>query len=69
MINQEVLNKMREQYEKAKELAQEIWIEGDHEGTPNDFYYFECGFVVGLNYQRNQALDKLSELDQQLGLD
>jgi hypothetical protein len=56
-------------YSKAKELAKEIWIDGDHTGNPNDFYYFECGFVAGLNYQRNQALDKLSELDQQLGLD
>ena len=53
-------------YSRAKELAKEIWIEGDHEGTPNDYYYFECGFVAGLNYQRNKALDKLSELDQEL---
>ena len=56
-------------YSRAKELAREIWIEGDHEGTPNDFYYFECGFVAGLNYQRLQALDKLSQLDQELGLE
>lgn len=56
-------------YSRAKELAQEIWIEGDHEGTPNDFYYFECGFVAGLNYLRHQALNKLSQLDQELGLE
>ena len=56
-------------YSRAKELAREIWIEGDHEGTPNDFYYFQCGFVAGLNYQRLKALDKLNEYDQQLGLD
>ena len=56
-------------YNKAKELAKEIRIEGDHEGTPNDFYYFQCGFVAGLNYQRLQALNKLSELDQELGLE
>jgi len=55
-------------YSRAKELAREIWIEGDHEGTANDFYYFQCGFVAGLNYQRLQALNKLSELDQELGL-
>jgi len=56
-------------YNRAKELAKEIWIEGNHEGNPNDFYYFECGFVAGLNYQRLQALEKLSELDQELGLE
>ena len=56
-------------YSRAKELAREIWIEGDHEGTSNDFYYFECGFVAGLNYQRLKALDKLSELDQELGFE
>ena len=73
----------------AKELAREIWLEGDHEGNSNDFYYFECGFVAGLNYAQNpdgsaivdemnrkmqftkkrlEALDKLSELDQEMGL-
>jgi len=56
-------------YSRAKELAREIWIEGDHEGTSNDFYYFECGFVAALNYQRLQALDKLSQFDQELGLE
>jgi hypothetical protein len=77
-------------YSRAKELAREIWIEGDHEGTPNDFYYFECGFVAGLNYainpddsaivdemnrkmistkKRLAALDKLSELDQEMGFE
>ena len=56
-------------YSRAKELAKEIWIDGDHEGTPNDFYYFQCGFVAGLNYQRLQALNKLSQLDQEMGLE
>lgn len=55
-------------YSRAKELAEEIWLSGDHEGAPNDFYYFQCGFVAGLNYQRNLTLDKLNEHDQELGL-
>jgi hypothetical protein len=69
MIDQEVLNKIKEQYEKAKALAKEVWDDGDHEGNTNDFYYFQCGFAAGLNYQRLQALNKLSQLDQELGLD
>jgi len=49
MINQEVLNKMKEQYEKAKALAKEIWDDGDHEGDANEKYYFETGFISGLS--------------------
>jgi hypothetical protein len=48
MIDQEVLNKMKEQYEKAKALAKEIWDDGDHEGDANEKYYFETGFIAGL---------------------
>jgi hypothetical protein len=55
-------------YNRATELAKEVWIDGNHEGNSNDFYYFECGFVAGLNYQRLKALDELSELDQELGM-
>ena len=55
-------------YSHAKDLAREIWLEGDHEGNDNEFYYFQCGFVAGLNYQRNLTLDKLNELDQEMEL-
>jgi hypothetical protein len=48
MINQEVLNKMKEQYEKAKILAKQAWHEGDHGGSLYDQYYFETGFIAGL---------------------
>jgi len=75
-------------YSEAKKLAEEIWISGDYEGTPNDFYYFQCGFIAGLNYtldpdgsaivdeantkmqstkKRLEALQKLNDLDQELG--
>ena len=49
MINQEVLNKMREQYDKAKALAKEVWDDGDHEGNVGNQYYFETGFIAGLS--------------------
>ncbi len=58
-------------YSRAKDIAVELWLEsglGDPEND-NNFYYFQCGFVSGLNYQRLQALDKLSQLDQDLGLE
>lgn len=48
MINQEILEKIKEQYEKSKTLAKDAWDEGDHEGDSNDRYYFETGFIAGL---------------------
>jgi len=68
-LKRKQLEAIKSGYSHSKELAKEIWIEGDHEGNSNDFYYFQCGFVAGLNYQRNQALDKLNQLDQELGLE
>lgn len=69
MASKELLEKMKQHYSEAKQLAQEIWISMDNDGNNNDYYYFECGFVAGLNYQRLKALEKLSELDQELGLE
>ena len=48
MTNTEVLEKIKEQYEKAKALAKDTWEDGDHEGDSNDRYYFETGFIAGL---------------------
>ena len=68
-LKRKQLEAIKSGYSHSKELAKEIWIEGDHEGNSNDFYYFQCGFVAGLNYQRSQALEKLSQLDQEMGLE
>jgi hypothetical protein len=51
MKNSNKLNTIKERYESAKKLAEELWLDGDHEGTQNDFYYFQCGFVAGMNYK------------------
>ena len=59
MIDQEVLNKMKEQYDKAKALAKEIWDDGDHEGNTNDQYYFEAGFIAGLACGLKQNLENI----------
>jgi hypothetical protein len=68
---QKQLEYIHANYESSKKLAEEIWLHGDYEGTPNDFYYFQCGFVAGLNYESQQkrleALQRLSDLDQELG--
>lgn len=74
-----MLENIKQNYERAKKLAREIWLDGDSEGNANDYYYFECGFVAGLNYadfqkyksqkKRLEALQKLSDLDQEMGLD
>ena len=68
MTNKKLVEKMKQHYSQARPLAKEPWISMDNEGNNNDYYYFECGFVAGLNYQRYKALEKLSELDQELGL-
>jgi hypothetical protein len=77
-MSSDELEIIKERYESAKKLAQELWLDGDNEGTPNDFYYFQCGFVAGMNYQNNEryksqkkrleALQRLSDYDQELGL-
>lgn len=69
MVNKDLIDKMKQHYSEAKHLAKEMWITMDNEGNNNDYYYFECGFVAGLNYQRFKALEKLSELDQEMGLE
>lgn len=69
MASKELLEKMKQHYSEARELAKEIWISMDNEGDKNDYYYFECGFVAGMNHQRLKALQKLGELDQELGLE
>lgn len=66
MPSKELLEKMKQHYSEARHLAKEMWITMDNEGNNNDYYYFECGFVAGLNYQRLKALEELSELDQEL---
>jgi hypothetical protein len=57
MINQEVLKKMKEQYDKAKVLAKQSWYDGDHEGNTHDQYYFEAGFIAGLSCGLKQNLE------------
>lgn len=50
-MSSDELDIIRERYESAKKLARELWLDGDNEGTSNDFYYFQCGFVAGMNYK------------------
>jgi len=73
-----MLEDIKQNYERAKKLAREIWLDSDSEGNANNYYYFECGFIAGLNYsnteryksktKRLKALEELSKIDQELGL-
>lgn len=60
--------------DELKVLAKQSWLDGDHEGNDADYYYFEHGFIAGLKQgyylseKRLEALQKLSDLDQELGL-
>ena len=42
MVSKELVDKMRQHYSEARQLAKEIWITMDNEGDKNDYYYFEC---------------------------
>jgi hypothetical protein len=50
-MNTDKLEDIKERYNLAKKLAKDIWIDGDYEGDDNTFYYFQCGFVAGMNYK------------------
>jgi hypothetical protein len=50
----ELLEIIRTKYERAKKLAEEVWIDGDYEGNDNEFYYFQCGFAAGINYENTK---------------
>jgi len=51
MMSSNELDIIKERYESAKKLAKELWLKGDNEGNPKDFFYFQCGFVAGMNYK------------------
>jgi hypothetical protein len=54
---------IKQRYEKAKQLAEELWLHKDTTGNPNDYYYFECGFLAGLDWEekKNELLNKVTK--------
>ena len=42
---------MKTGYDRAKELAKEIWFDDNETEDASDRYYFNCGFAAGLKYQ------------------
>lgn len=64
MKHKAVLDKIRQNYEKARQIAKDVWIATDSEGDKNDYYYFECGFIAGLNYNFDGSL-RQEYLDEQ----
>lgn len=69
MNRQEKLDKIRQDYAEDKLIAKHMWGIMDSEGNEYDYSLFEMGFICGINYSRRlESLQKLSELDQKLGL-
>lgn len=40
------------QYQRAQELAKEIWLGENETEDAGSYYYFQCGFIAGMNYQK-----------------
>jgi hypothetical protein len=49
-------DKIRSEYESAKRLAHDIWILSDNEGDDNEKWFFELGFISGLNFNSDGTL-------------
>jgi hypothetical protein len=52
------LEYIREKYESSKKIAEEVWLDGNYEGNFSDFYYFQCGFAAGMNYENDEQKKK-----------
>jgi len=42
------------QFDRAKELAKEIWFDDNETEDASSRYYFNCGFAAGIKYQEDQ---------------
>jgi hypothetical protein len=49
-------DKIKSEYESAKRLAHDIWILSDNEGDDNERWFFELGFISGLNFNSDGSL-------------
>lgn len=67
MSNKELIRNIQKNYDIAKQIAKDVWIASDAEGNNNDYYYFECGFIAGLNYNIDGSL-KTNDSPQPTGL-
>lgn len=58
--------------DKLKKLAEIAWVSGDFhlKGNDSDYSHFENGFIAAMEIQKRrlEALQKLSELDEEFGL-
>lgn len=58
-MTDQMLEIIRSNYEAARKLAREIWLISDSDGNSNDRYFYECGFVAGLNYNIDGSLREI----------
>ena len=59
--NQKLTEKIKSEYESVRRLANDIWLDMDNEGNENDKWFFELGFISGLNYNSDGTLRKRNE--------
>ena len=41
-------------YKLAQQLAKEIWLGENETEDAGSFYYFQCGFIAGMNFQKKE---------------
>lgn len=61
----QLIQKIKDNYDIAKQIAKDVWIDLDNEGDVIDYYYFECGFIAGLNYNLDGSLKQPTHHNQQ----
>jgi len=47
-------DEMKAGYDRAKQLAKEIWFDDNETEDASNRYYFNCGFAAGLKFQEEQ---------------
>ena len=56
-------DEMKAGYDRAKELAKEIWFDDNETEDASSRYYFNCGFAVGLKYQ-NLTTEEIEAIEE-----
>ena len=53
--------KIQSEYESARRLANDVWVDMDNKENDNEKWFFELGFISGLNYNSDGTLRQRDE--------